>query len=100
MKTYSTDTAGNGAAARCGFRAPLRLVTYLAPNLFWFYDFVSRYLAEKLRYRTELSEGTDYANLPVEADVAFVCGLPYVEHTEHGTAHRAAGCPRTERTSL
>jgi phosphonate transport system substrate-binding protein len=60
------------------------LVSYLAPNLFWFYQFVSLYLEKKLRYPTKLSVGTDYLQLPVEADIAFVCGLPYVEHTRLG----------------
>jgi phosphonate transport system substrate-binding protein len=57
------------------------VLTYLAPNLFWFYQFVSRYLATKLRYPTELSVGSDYAQLHERADLAFICGLPYVEHT-------------------
>jgi phosphonate transport system substrate-binding protein len=68
-------------AARCRSTPPLRIVTFLAPNLFWFYDFVSRYLQKKLRFPTELSVGTDYAQLAGQADMAFVCGLPYVEHT-------------------
>src|SRR5260370_5445597 len=68
----------------CRSRRPLRLITYLAPNLFWFYKFVSRYLAKKLRIPTELLVGSDYAQLPGRGDLAFVCGLPYVEHTRLG----------------
>lgn len=64
-------------------RRALRLITYLAPNLFWFYEFVSRYLARKLRYPTELLVETDYAELS-RADMAFICGLPYVEHGRLG----------------
>jgi phosphonate transport system substrate-binding protein len=59
---------------------PLRIVTFLAPNLFWFYEFVCRYLESKIRYPAELCVGTDYAQLGGRADIAFVCGLPYVEH--------------------
>jgi phosphonate transport system substrate-binding protein len=62
------------------------VITYLAPNLFWFYRFISRYLARKLRYPTELLVESDYALLAGQADLAFVCGLPYVEHTERGIA--------------
>jgi phosphonate transport system substrate-binding protein len=68
-------------------RRPLRLITYLAPNLFWFYQFVSRHLAKKLRYPTEISVGSDYAQLRERADIAFICGLPYVEHTLPGNPH-------------
>ena len=68
-------------------RRPLRLITYLAPNLFWFYQFVSRHLAKKLRYPTEISVGSDYAQLRERADIAFICGLPYVEHTLPGDPH-------------
>jgi phosphonate transport system substrate-binding protein len=60
------------------------LITYLAPNLFWFYEFVSRYLARKLHCRTELLVGSSYAQLPQQADLAFICGLPYVEHSRIG----------------
>jgi phosphonate transport system substrate-binding protein len=85
MESLSQVTTRNGTGRTpCGCRRPLRLLTYLAPNLFWFYEFVSRYLAEKLRYATELSVGSDYAQLQGGADLAFVCGLPYVEHTRQG----------------
>src|SRR5436190_23181036 len=60
---------------RC-VRRPLRVVTYLAPNLFWFYKFISAHLAKTLGYPTELVVGSDYAQLAGHADIAFVCGLP------------------------
>jgi phosphate/phosphite/phosphonate ABC transporter binding protein len=82
MESLSHVTTRNGTRRTPGrSRRPLRLITYLAPNLFWFYQFVSRYLAKKLQYPTELSVGSDYAELRGRADLAFVCGLPYVEHT-------------------
>jgi phosphonate transport system substrate-binding protein len=59
--------------------APLRFVTFLAPNLLGFYQFVTRYLGEKLDHPTILSVGLSYGELADQADVAFVCGLPYVE---------------------
>ena len=74
-------TRNSTGRTRCRSGRPLRLVTYLAPNLFWFYEFVSRHLGKKLRYPTELSVGSDYAQLRDRADLAFICGLPYVEHT-------------------
>ncbi len=86
MESLSRATARNGSKrTRCCSRRPLRVVTYLAPNLFWFYEFVSRYLARKLRYPMELSVGSDYTRLSERVDVAFLCGLPYVEHTRLGT---------------
>ncbi len=62
----------------CGSRRPLQWASYLAPNLFWFYELVSRYLARKLHYPTTFSAGANYAQLG-RADFAFVCGLAYVD---------------------
>jgi phosphonate transport system substrate-binding protein len=56
-------------------------MTFLAPRLFWFYKLISRYLADKLGHPTEMVVGSDYALLDTHADLAFVCGLAYVEHT-------------------
>ncbi|HXG09186.1 MAG TPA: PhnD/SsuA/transferrin family substrate-binding protein [Gemmataceae bacterium] len=71
----------NGAKPRL---RPLRFVTFLAPNLFAFYQFVTRYLGDRLGLPTELRVGTSYEELTAQADVAFVCGLPYVELTRQG----------------
>ena len=57
----------------------LHLLTFLAPNLYPVYRFLARYLGRRLGCRTELAVGTSYAQLAGEADVAFVCGLPYVK---------------------
>lgn len=84
MKSLSQRTSRNGTArTQCGSRRPLQWASYLAPNLFWFYQFVSRYLAKKLHYPMKLSVGSNYAQLG-RADFAFVCGLPYVELTGRG----------------
>jgi len=85
MEALSKMTMRNGnKTTRCRSVRPLRLITYLAPNLFWFYEFVSRYLAKMLHCPTELAVGADYRQLPGQADIAFLCGLPYVEHTRLG----------------
>jgi phosphonate transport system substrate-binding protein len=59
---------------------PIRFVTFLAPNIYPVYQFVADYVAEKLKYPTELTEGVSFdqfaANL---ADIGFICGLPYVQ---------------------
>jgi phosphonate transport system substrate-binding protein len=61
--------------------APLRFATFLAPNLLPLYRFISRCVGERLGRPTELVVGSSYDQLGPETtiDVAFVCGLPYVE---------------------
>jgi phosphonate transport system substrate-binding protein len=59
----------------------LRFVTYLAPNVRPLYDFIARYIGERLDCATELFVGESYARV-AEADVAFLCGLPYVRLVE------------------
>ena len=56
---------------------PLRFVTYLAPNVRPLYEFIARYVGERLGCATELIVGESYTRV-AEADVAFLCGLPYV----------------------
>jgi phosphonate transport system substrate-binding protein len=60
-------------------RRPIRFATFLAPNMFPVYGFITRYIGDKLGCLTELVVGSSYAQLGVDAEVAFVCGLPYVE---------------------
>ncbi len=65
----------------------LRFVTYLAPNLYPLYEFITRHAGRRLGLPTELAVGASYAQLRSEAvDVAFVCGLPYVELSRAGHA--------------
>jgi phosphonate transport system substrate-binding protein len=64
---------------------PLRFVTFLAPHLFDFYAFVAHRVASRVGCRSEITVGTSYDELP-QADVAFVCGLPYVETTLGGAS--------------
>lgn len=59
----------------------LRFVTFLSPNLLPLYEFITRYVGERLDCATELVIGSCYDQLATDADVAFVCGLAYVELT-------------------
>ncbi len=62
--------------------SPLRFVTYLAPNVYPVYQFVVDYVAKKLDHPTELSVGSSFEQFERdEADVGFICGLPYVHLT-------------------
>src|SRR5262245_32652297 len=61
----------------------LRVVSFLAPKLLGFYTFLAGRVARRLRCDVEVVVGTSYDDLD-SADVAFVCGLPYVERTRRG----------------
>jgi len=63
--------------------APLRVFTFLAPNMQPVYAFLTRRMGECLRRPAELVVGESYDQLD-EADVAFVCGLAYVERVDMG----------------
>jgi phosphate/phosphite/phosphonate ABC transporter binding protein len=63
--------------------AGLRVVSLLAPKLLGFYTFLAGRIARSLRCPVEVVVGTSYDDLD-SADVAFVCGLPYVERTRRG----------------
>jgi phosphonate transport system substrate-binding protein len=65
---------------------PLRFVTFLAPHLLPLYAFVARQVQDRLAYPTELIVGTSYEQLSEEAEVAFVCGLAYIELADQGRA--------------
>ncbi len=49
------------------------------PKLLSFYQYVGRYLEEKLGLSTRMTVGSSYDELPGRIDLAFICGLPYVE---------------------
>jgi phosphonate transport system substrate-binding protein len=63
--------------------AALRVVSFLAPKLLGFYTFLAGRVAQSLGCDVEVAVGTCYDELDA-ADVAFVCGLPYVERTSRG----------------
>lgn len=61
---------------------PLRFVTFLAPNMEPVYQFVADYVGQKLDYPTELTVGTTFDQFALgQADIGFICGLPYVNLT-------------------
>lgn len=59
---------------------PIRFATFLAPNMFPVYRFIADYVGRQLERPTELIVGSSFAQFAAgEADVGFICGLPYVE---------------------
>lgn len=61
------------------------LVSYLAPNMYWFYSAVGAYLSRALEIETEIVQGLDNPledPLLVEdrLNIAFICGLPFIRH--------------------
>lgn len=62
----------------------LKLVSYLAPNMFWFYQAVAGYLGrvfgvETLLVQSECEALSDPMILQDKLDIAFICGLPFVQ---------------------
>jgi phosphonate transport system substrate-binding protein len=61
---------------------PLRFVTFLAPSLFPVYQFIADYVGAQLDCPTTLRVGARFSEFAAgEADVGFICGLPYVQLT-------------------
>jgi phosphonate transport system substrate-binding protein len=64
---------------------PLKAVSYLAPNWFWFYASVTAYLQRILPIEIELTQADhdpldDPLLLDDRLDLAFICGLPFIRH--------------------
>jgi phosphonate transport system substrate-binding protein len=59
----------------------LRFVSFLAPNMLPVYAAVARHVGARLGRPAELRAGGSYDELADPPEVAFLCGLPYVEHT-------------------
>lgn len=62
----------------------LNLVSYLAPNMFWFYEAVGAYLSRVLDIDTDIIQSQyDPLEDPLMQqdrwDIAFICGLPFVQ---------------------
>ncbi|HKP52668.1 MAG TPA: PhnD/SsuA/transferrin family substrate-binding protein [Chloroflexia bacterium] len=61
---------------------PLRFATFLAPSILPVYHFIAEYVGQRLGYATELIVGENFAQFAEgEADIGFICGLPYVQLT-------------------
>lgn len=61
-------------------RQPIRFVTFLAPNMRPVYQRIARAVGQRLRRETTLEVGASFDVFArSEADVGFICGLPYVE---------------------
>jgi len=59
---------------------PLRFATFLAPSILPVYEFIAEYIGQRIGYETELIVGESFAQFAEgEADVGFICGLPYVQ---------------------
>jgi phosphonate transport system substrate-binding protein len=63
----------------------LSLVSYLAPNMFWFYSAVGAYLSRVLEIETDIVQSPedplkDPLLLQDRLDIAFICGLPFIRH--------------------
>jgi phosphonate transport system substrate-binding protein len=48
------------------------------------YQFITHFVSERLGMPAEFQVGISYTQLYDEVDVAFVCGLPYVQLTQYG----------------
>jgi phosphonate transport system substrate-binding protein len=57
----------------------IRFATYLAPNLYETYEYIARYVGEKVGHPTTLTVGQSFHEFAEgRVDVGFICGLPYV----------------------
>ena len=66
----------------------LRLVSYLAPNMFGFYSAVGAYLGRVFGVETQIVQSQydpleDPVMLQDQLDIAFICGLPFVQLDRH-----------------
>lgn len=63
----------------------LKLVSYLAPNMFWFYEAVGAYLSRVLNVEVDIIQSPNEALkdpllLEDRLDIAFICGLPFIRN--------------------
>lgn len=73
-------------------KSKLLIVSYLSPNLFWFYKGVARVISHQCNIEVEIIEGNcDPLDDPLlqndQLDLAFICGLPLLRH------NRRVACP-------
>jgi phosphonate transport system substrate-binding protein len=84
MSVLGRTTPPRASRPPASLPRPVRFATFLAPNLRQFYEFITRHIGERLGCATELFVGSCYDELRADADVAFVCGLAYVELADAG----------------
>ena len=66
---------------------PLRMATFLAPNVYPAYQFIAKYVGEKLNSQVDLIVGSSFDQFERgEADFGFICGLPFVELADRDPA--------------
>src|SRR5262249_23623247 len=62
------------------FMNTIRFATFLAPVMYPVYEYIAEYAARKLHVSTTLFVGKTFDQFAKnEADVGFICGLPYVD---------------------
>jgi phosphonate transport system substrate-binding protein len=58
----------------------IRFLTFLAPNMYPVYHAVARFVGKRLGVTAELEVGECFEQIgSAQTDVAFICGLPYVQ---------------------
>jgi phosphonate transport system substrate-binding protein len=68
----------------------VRIVSYLAPNWFWFYETIAAYLSRVLAIDTQIIQSQfdpldDPALLHQQLDLAWICGLPLIRYCRSAT---------------
>ncbi|MFB2922999.1 MULTISPECIES: phosphate/phosphite/phosphonate ABC transporter substrate-binding protein [Aerosakkonema] len=63
----------------------LKLLSYLSPNMFWFYEAVGAYLERVFALETQIVQSVvdplcDRAMWDEELDMVFICGLPFIRY--------------------
>jgi phosphonate transport system substrate-binding protein len=69
----------------------LLLISYLSPNLFWYYQAVAQAMSRQCNLGVEILQGeSDPLEDPRlqldQGDLAFLCGLPLIRHNRHTTS--------------
>ncbi|HEV2013252.1 MAG TPA: PhnD/SsuA/transferrin family substrate-binding protein [Candidatus Dormibacteraeota bacterium] len=84
MNATRAAVAARATRNSIGDGRPLVFATFLAPNVLPLYRFITGAVGERLGIETRLEVGTAFSQLiNGEVDVAFLCGLPYVQLAKH-----------------
>ncbi len=58
----------------------IRFATFLSPNLYGLYEYIARYISERVECPTTLTVGQSLEEIAAgQIDVAFMCGLQYIQ---------------------